>query len=779
MTVAQLGLAVDSSQVKAATGDLNKLTAASNSAEQAQQRIKTASGQVGVTFKTVQQMADRAGVSFDDMKKSLEANTVAHGKMTAASTTAVKGMQTLSQQAVRASNDNSNLAQNTDKTTSSMDRLSQRFTRGIIAGFAIQGVRDLARYLVELNAQLAATADASSMSSIGGKLFQGLQAGASSQGINNSDFNAAMVGFNQQVNQAKQGIGELRTLLVANGKTIGDSAQSFGQVADLVAAAKGNAALQASILTQAQLPATREWINYMQQGSAEILKQAANAKVFSDSQLAQQKKINDGWNQIVTDFQQSMKSLVVSLSEFPAPGSQLAGLVDMVKGGRKWSIDFDIKIIPGSPADWLIKNWVKLGQNMGIVAPNAPMPNITPGGPTTPLPANPVPAVQIGPKIAPPVDPALLKQQISLEQQRIGILGPLATVEDQVRAKQLEINSAALNNVGISKSQAAALLDITRAQAEMARVQQQAQIGVFNLADAQRAANDNLKALVDQKLLDPNNPAQWAAATNAAAKATENLANQAKVAGAPLEQLQRLANDAGSARTQLDQFSTTTLNSMSDNLVAIASGSVKASDGIRSFANSFVQALEKMIVQMMIIKPIADALQSSLKGLNLGGGLSVLFGGTGVGTTSATAGASSFMMGGQSFPMFANGGTLSGGWGVVGERGPELINVHNRGVTVIPNHISRPYLPGFADGGMLGMGGNVTRLPFGQDNAPVINIINQSSGKVENGGVHQNADGSFDIFIRDAVRGVMADDVSKGGPITKTMKAAVGGFNGQ
>lgn len=71
--LATLGIAVDSSQVKSATGDLNKLTAASNQAEQAQQRIKTASGQVGVTFKTVQQMADRAGVSFDEMKSKLEA----------------------------------------------------------------------------------------------------------------------------------------------------------------------------------------------------------------------------------------------------------------------------------------------------------------------------------------------------------------------------------------------------------------------------------------------------------------------------------------------------------------------------------------------------------------------------------------------------------------------------------------------------------------------------------------------------------------------------------
>jgi hypothetical protein len=67
----------------------------------------------------------------------------------------------------------------------------------------------------------------------------------------------------------------------------------------------------------------------------------------------------------------------------------------------------------------------------------------------------------------------------------------------------------------------------------------------------------------------------------------------------------------------------------------------------------------------------------------------------------------------------ANGGTFGPGWGIVGERGPELINVHSRGVTVVPNHISKPYLPGFAEGGMLSHSGNVTRLPFGQNNAPI------------------------------------------------------------
>jgi len=126
----------------------------------------------------------------------------------------------------------------------------------------------------------------------------------------------------------------------------------------------------------------------------------------------------------------------------------------------------------------------------------------------------------------------------------------------------------------------------------------------------------------------------------------------------------------------------------------------------------------------------------------------------------------------------ADGGTFGPGWGVVGERGPELINVHNRGVTVVPNHISRPFLPGFADGGTLGAGGNVSRLPFGQDNRAIdFTIINQSSQPVS-ATRGQDSNGDPTIILRDAVRGVVTDDASKNGPITRTMKSALGGFNG-
>ncbi len=124
-----------------------------------------------------------------------------------------------------------------------------------------------------------------------------------------------------------------------------------------------------------------------------------------------------------------------------------------------------------------------------------------------------------------------------------------------------------------------------------------------------------------------------------------------------------------------------------------------------------------MIVPLTIIKPLADALQSSFGGgfwsfLGLGGG-----GGAGATAITDASGTASGIISGISFAA-AGGGTFGPGWGVVGEKGPELINVHRNGVTVVPNHISRPFLPGFAVGGSMDSSGNVSRLPFGQTNQP-------------------------------------------------------------
>jgi phage-related minor tail protein len=62
--------------------------------------------------------------------------------------------------------------------------------------------------------------------------------------------------------------------------------------------------------------------------------------------------------------------------------------------------------------------------------------------------------------------------------------------------------------------------------------------------------------------------------------------------------------------------------------------------------------------------------------------------------------------------------------------------------------------------------------------APVVavNIINQSNAKVEQ---RQNSGGGVDVFIRDAVQGVIANDAQSNGPISRTMAAKLQGYGGR
>lgn len=725
--LATLGLAVDSSQIRSATSDLNDF---SKSGKQAQQsaagvtdslskakgpsaefakNFAAADAQQGNYSKSANKVVDSLSNQFVRLnstgKEWAQLSAIQKAGVNISSDAAghIAGMAgslydlEQAQKRAAAANDNSN---------NSLEKFANTMTRRVIFAFLVAGVREFTRYLIDLNAQIALTADTANRVNMSGQVFQGLQAAASNKAIGNSDFNAGMIAFNQQVSLAKNGLGDLQTLLRSNGQAVGDTASAFGKVADLVMRAKGDYALQVSILQQAGLPATQQWVSLLEQGSGAINKIAETSSKLSDQQLKEAKELNDQWNEMWTNFETWGKRAVVNT---------VNAMKELAHAGQ----------LPGNAGEL---------DQLAISTGNAPAGGTSSvvdllrrgGHQSTQNEANSFyDAVGVGKaasSVKPPFNSDIAKQQIALEQQRIGLLGPLATVEDQVAAKQLEINAAALNHVGISRAQAAALLDVTRAQAEMARVQQQAQIGVFDFAAAQKAANDNLKALIDQKLLDPNNPAQWAAANNAAAKSVENLANSAKVAGAPLEQLQRLANDAGSARTQLDQFSTTTLNGLSDGFVSVLNHSSNAGDAVKNFTMTAITALEKLAVQMLIIAPIAKSLQGlfggslSFLGLGFSDGGYVNPGSSSnplPGLTAADYGAG-----------FASGGyTGSGGKyqpaGIVhaGEYVFDAASTSRIGVGNLER--IRRSLPGFADGGYAS--GNVVSMRgTGQDNQPIV-----------------------------------------------------------
>lgn len=244
-----------------------------------------------------------------------------------------------------------------------------------------------------------------------------------------------------------------------------------------------------------------------------------------------------------------------------------------------------------------------------------------------------------------------------------------------------------------------------------------AAMGIFRTKDAAKAMGDNLQSLVARGLLDPKNADEWAAAMNHSAKAMEDLADQAKVAGAALPQFQQALNDAGSARKQLDSLATEAMSVNRGFFTTFGQQLRQGANAWDAFKSSGLDALGKIADKLSSMA--ADKLFASAFG-GSSGGIASLFGlGGGGGAEAASAATLAGNTGGAFFgPGFAGGGyTGSGGKyqpaGVVhkGEYVMDAVTVRRVGVANLDS------LRGYADGGMVG---NMARAARGQGGGPAV-----------------------------------------------------------
>lgn len=91
-------------------------------------------------------------------------------------------------------------------------------------------------------------------------------------------------------------------------------------------------------------------------------------------------------------------------------------------------------------------------------------------------------------------------------------------------------------------------------------------------------------------------------------------------------------------------IATTTSQSLVTGLADIFDGTKTVGQGFTDMGRAIVRALQEALIKMLIVGPIMRSMQGMFGG----------FGMSSIGETSAVAGASSFMMGGQSFPMLPN-----------------------------------------------------------------------------------------------------------------------------
>lgn len=232
--------------------------------------------------------------------------------------------------------------------------------------------------------------------------------------------------------------------------------------------------------------------------------------------------------------------------------------------------------------------------------------------------------------------------QINLTRQHVAALGDLATVDQLVLAKAKDLQLANLQGAGLTGDEIRAVLLLTRAQAERNRVDQAAQLGVFNAAEAKLTAQHQLEAAALKGLIKTDQDR-----TNAQIvlqKQLEETQKSAAIAAAQLPNLKQLQIESGSLRTQLDTTATSVSSAFGNFFVDIGTGSKTTKQAFQDLALSIEKSLLTMMTNMLIVMPIARELQAILSGFlpGVGGGTPLQLGPnepvTPVGGLTASAG---------------------------------------------------------------------------------------------------------------------------------------------
>lgn len=442
--IAELGLKIDSSQAAQASRALDQLSKSGKVAEDQFAKIERAArmgGQgtqgysqaLGQAYGLTQQMS-AAQVSAIRNYETLIAKTelLNQGRgREAAQLVAVRKAGTTADSeygkvVASLAGNLYDLEQQQNKTGNSAANFANTLTRRFVLGYLVSQIRQVISSIAALNTELAKTGDVGRFTGIGSQGIQGLQAAATNRGVDSGKFLDDMTAFARQVQQAKIGVGDLGILFRANGLTVKDTGDAFARVADLVRNAKDEAT-KFSILQQAGLPATREYVKLMEQGSAAIQRQSDEARKLSDQQIKEAQELEDKWNKLWTNVTRWGKEAIVGIFSVPLPDwfKKLAegtnfGLTGMAGGkqmtGAEGNAFYDAIFGKGG-------------------VPGQQRPSITVNAGNT-------------------VDPQALQRSYSLESQRLSILGQMATAGQQVRAVEIAIAQARLQGVSITEKEA-------------------------------------------------------------------------------------------------------------------------------------------------------------------------------------------------------------------------------------------------------------------------------------------------------------------------------------
>jgi len=304
--IATLGIRIDSSQATAAVGALQALAGAAKPAEVAAAGLGKAAAVAATSHAGLSTQAMAAGHATRSMIESL---------VMGVPVTQVLGQQ-ISHLSFAASGPGG-LAGAFKEVGGSLLRMISP-TTAVIGGLAAVGAGAL--YSIRSLAETGkAFEDTAAQANTTTAALHSLATAAAFKGISTPDFLKAMDRFAASVFDAKNDMGGLAEMFRANGATAKDFNGYLSRTADLIKnAANDQARLQ--LLQQAGLPATMQWVRFLQQGSAGLKAAQQAASDFAASAegklVAAARKFDEQWNTAWTNFGNNSKSAILRAVEY-------------------------------------------------------------------------------------------------------------------------------------------------------------------------------------------------------------------------------------------------------------------------------------------------------------------------------------------------------------------------------------------------------------------------------------------------------------------------------
>ncbi|MBN9007237.1 MAG: hypothetical protein J0H40_17705 [Rhizobiales bacterium] len=201
-----------------------------------------------------------------------------------------------------------------------------------------------------------------------------------------------------------------------------------------------------------------------------------------------------------------------------------------------------------------------------------------------------------------------LDARISQQNLYNSTLGELATTQDIVTAKSLALQKAQQQGANLTSQQIAAVKELTAANDEWARVSAKAQLGIFDIATATKAAGDQVRAQqAPGGYLDHATPDQVAAAYQSYATKVQALGESASVAGSKFPQLQQAINDAGNSLKQIDTLAVSSVNNIASGFASWVTGAKSFKDAMRDTATSVINDIAQIAIKTALLAPFGGS----------------------------------------------------------------------------------------------------------------------------------------------------------------------------